>query len=131
MIRPGDVVSDRDPDVDDLIEGGFLEPLGHGLYYEPRYNETLGMFIPPSPDEIAEAYGRHTRSAVWLTKSRRDNALGLSTQIPAQPVYMTTGPSRTIKFLRWRFRFIHSSTDDRHNLPALQADHGCQPPGDP
>lgn len=80
-----------------LVRSGEIERLGRGLYHYPRVNERLGIPIGPDPDEIAEALGRQTGSRVLPSGAVAANRLGLSTQVPAKPVYLTDGRTRQVR----------------------------------
>ena len=80
-----------------LVKGGEIERLGRGLYYYPQRNERLGIPLAPDLDEIADALGRQTGSRVIPSGSVAANRLGLSTQVPAKPVYLTDGRTRQVR----------------------------------
>ena len=80
-----------------LTEAQTLKRLGRGLYYYPKVNKRLGIAIPPDPDEIADALARQTGSRIAPSGATAANRLGLSTQVPAKPVYLTDGQSRRIR----------------------------------
>jgi len=77
-----------------LVRGGEVQRLGRGLYHYPRINERLGIPLGPDFDEIAEALARQTGSRVVPSGAVAANRLGLSTQVPAKPVYLTDGRTR-------------------------------------
>lgn len=60
-------------------------------------NERLGIPIGADPDEIAEALSRQTGSPVLPSGAVAANRLGLSTQVPAKPVYPTDGQTRQVR----------------------------------
>lgn len=80
-----------------LTKIGVLRRLGRGLYSYPKVNKRLGITVPPSADEIANALARKTGSRVAPSGAMAANQLGLSTQVPAKPVYLTDGRSRQTK----------------------------------
>lgn len=92
-----------------LVKTGQLTRLGRGLYHSPGVNERLGIPIVPDPDEIAEALGRQTGARVVPSGAAAANRLGLSTQVPAQPVYLTDGRSRQVRIGRMIFRIRHAA----------------------
>jgi hypothetical protein len=49
------------------------------------------------PDDIAAALGRQTGSRVAPSGALAANRLGLSTQVPARPVYLTDGRTRQVR----------------------------------
>lgn len=74
-----------------LAKAGEIQRLGRGLYHYPLINERLGISLSPDLDEIAEALARQTGSKVVPSGAVAANRLGLSTQVPAKPVYLTDG----------------------------------------
>lgn len=80
-----------------LVRSGKIERLGRGLYHYPQTNEHLGIPIAPDLDEIADALGRQTGSRVVPSGAVAANRLGLSTQVPAKPVYLTDGRTRQVR----------------------------------
>jgi hypothetical protein len=80
-----------------LARSGTVQRLARGLYYYPTINKRLGIAIPPEVDAIADAVGRQTRSRIAPSGATAANHLGLSTQVPAKPVYLTDGRSRQIR----------------------------------
>lgn len=78
-----------------LVKAGQLRRLARGLYDFPKLHAKLGA-LSPAPDDIAHALARETGSQVQIAGARAANALGLSTQVPAQSTYLTDGPSRRV-----------------------------------
>ncbi len=80
-----------------LTRAGDLQRLGRGLYYYPRINPRLRMAATPDIDDIAEAIGRQTGTRLIPSGAVAANRLGLSTQVPAKPVYLSDGRSRRVR----------------------------------
>jgi hypothetical protein len=78
-----------------LVKSGQLRRLARGLYDFPKLHPKLGL-LSPAPDDVAHALARETGSQVQIAGARAANALGLSTQVPAQSTYLTDGPSRRV-----------------------------------
>ena len=78
-----------------LVKRGQLRRLARGLYDFPKVHPKLGP-LSPAPDDVAQALARETGSQVQIAGARAANALGLSTQVPAQSTYLTDGPSRRV-----------------------------------
>ncbi|HTU19342.1 MAG TPA: DUF6088 family protein [Gemmataceae bacterium] len=74
-----------------------IQRLGRGLYHYPQMNERLGIPLSPDADEIADALARQTGSRIAPSGAVAANRLGLSTQVPAKPVYLTDGRSRQVR----------------------------------
>ena len=90
-----------------LSKQGTLQRLARGLYYYPRTNPRLGMVVSPSADEIAAALARQTGSRIAPSGALAANRLGLSTQVPAKPVYLTDGRSREVRVGNQVFAMKH------------------------
>lgn len=78
-----------------LVKNGQLRRIARGLYDLPKLHPKLGP-LSPAPDDVAKALARATGSQVQIAGARAANALGLSTQVPAQSTYLTDGPSRRV-----------------------------------
>ena len=79
-----------------LANEGIIRRLRRGLYDYPRLHPALGP-VPPDPDLIAAALARKNGSRIQSTGARAANALGLSTQVAARPIYLTDGGRRTLQ----------------------------------
>jgi len=80
-----------------LAKAETVQRLGRGLYCHPRINKRLGIAIPPDVDAIAGALARQTGSRIVPSGATAANCFGLSTQVPAKPVYLTDGRSRKVQ----------------------------------
>lgn len=90
-----------------LVRQGSLSRIGRGLYHRPRINERLGIAVPPDADDVAAALGRQTGDAVVPSPAVFANRLGLSMQVPAKPVYHTTGKSRKVQVGSHTYQLKH------------------------
>lgn len=79
-----------------LVKKGVIRRLDRGVYDFPKLHPTLGT-LSPSADNLAQAISAQTGDTVFPSGAAAANFLGLSTQVPAKPVYMTNGLSRTKK----------------------------------
>ena len=100
-----------------LSQQGDLRRIGRGLYHMPRINSFLGIEVPPDADTVADAIGRQTGDRIAPSPAVTANRLGLSTQIPAKLVYLTTGRSKSIVVGSRTFYFRHVSP---HKLPDVR-----------
>jgi hypothetical protein len=89
-----------------------VKRLGQGLYHIPKLNPTLGIEVSPDMDAVAQAIARKTGSRVVPSGAVAANWLGLSTQVPAKPVYLTDGKSRNIRVGGSVFTMKHVSPRD-------------------
>jgi len=118
-----------------LARAGVLSRIGRGLYHLPRVNPRLGIAVPPDPDAVAAAIGRQCGDTIAPSDAVVANRLGLSTQIPAKPVYLTTGRSRTVRVGNQTLRFKRVSSRrmpaaERAVTDALQVLHDAGPDPD-
>jgi hypothetical protein len=98
-----------------LARSGAIKRLARGLYSTPKRNPRLGIDVPPDLDEIAAALGRQTGSRIVPSGAVAANQLGLSTQVPAKPVYFSDGRSRTVRVGQYTVQIKHAQPKD---LPA-------------
>ena len=76
-----------------------LRRLARGLYEFPRKHPELGT-LSPDIEKIAKALvGKH-RIRLQPAGAYATNLLGLSEQVPAKVIFLTDGPSRTVKIGR-------------------------------
>lgn len=79
-----------------------LERLAKGIYYKPIVTEYGNVY--PSAEKIVRAIAEHEHTEILPTGESALNALGLSTQVPMKPVYLTTGSPRVITVGRKQIR---------------------------
>jgi hypothetical protein len=79
-----------------FARNGTIRRLARGVYDYPREHPMLG-FLTPSAETIAKALAGRDRTRLQPTGAYAANALGLSEQVPAKVVFLTDGPSRTVK----------------------------------
>ena len=91
-----------------LARKGVIRRLNWGLYDYPKTSKSLGL-LSPAPIVVAQAMARQTGSKIQITGARAANTLGLTDQVPAKVVYLTDGPSRTIKIGNQSISLRHAS----------------------
>ena len=96
-----------------LVQRGMLQRLDRGVYSYPKVSPTLGP-LTPSPDAVAQAVAKATGSKLQVSGARAANALGLSTQVPSSSVYLTDGPSRTVRVGRHTIQIKHAPAKQLH-----------------
>ena len=79
-----------------LAKAGKIRRISRGVYDIPKNHPTLGP-LSPDPDAVARAIADQSGYRLQPTPARAANALGLSSQVPAQIVYLIDGSSRKIK----------------------------------
>ncbi len=73
-----------------------IRRLARGVYDFPKQHPVLGA-LQPSADAVARALAGRDRTRLQPAGAYAANALGLSEQVPAKVVFLTDGPSRTVK----------------------------------
>ena len=79
-----------------LVKDGSLRRLGRGLFDFPKVSARLGV-LSPDADQVAEAIARKSGGGVRKSGAFAANALGLSTQVPATQVYLTTAAPAKVR----------------------------------
>lgn len=79
-----------------LTQSGHIATVGRGVYVRPKVSRYVGT-VMPEPFKIAEAIARSTGATVQLHGAEAARHFGLTTQVPTQPVYLTTGPTRHVR----------------------------------
>jgi predicted transcriptional regulator of viral defense system len=78
-----------------LEQKGLLKRLAFGIYLYPKNSKLLGE-LTPTVEEIASAIAARDKARIIPTGSYALNALGLSTQVPLNAVYLTDGATRKV-----------------------------------
>src|SRR5262245_31765175 len=79
-----------------LAQKGTIRRLARGVYDFPKEHPVLGR-LQPSAEAVAKALAGRDRTRLQPAGAYAANALGLSEQVPAKAVFLTDGPSRTVK----------------------------------
>src|SRR5579885_852602 len=79
-----------------LARKGTIRRLARGVYDFPKEHPVLGL-LAPSADAVARALAGRDRTRLQPTGAYAANILGLSEQVPAKAVFLTDGPTRTVK----------------------------------
>ena len=79
-----------------LARSGRLLRVCQGAYVHPV--ETRFGSRPPAVDKVVASLSALWGETITPCGGAEANALGLTTQVPVRPVYLTSGPSRRLKF---------------------------------
>lgn len=79
-----------------LMRKGTIRRLARGVYDFPKEHPVLGT-LSPSAEDVAMALAGRDCTRLQPAGAYAANALGLSEQVPAKAVFLTDGPSRTVK----------------------------------
>ena len=87
-----------------LEKNGEISRVARGIYAILEQDSIIGE-LQPSTEKIAEAIRKRDKARIIPTGSLALNALGLSTQVPTNLVYLTDGSARTVDLGKRKIRF--------------------------
>jgi hypothetical protein len=89
-----------------LARRGELMRIARGLYVRP----VATRFGPraPAAEKVVQALGRAFGEVVVQSGATIANGLGLTTQVPIRPVYLTSGPSRRLTLGKQKVEVRHA-----------------------
>lgn len=91
-----------------LVDAGKMSRVARGIYMRQKVDDVIGP-LTPSIDELAKAIARRDRARIAPTGIYALNRLGLSTQVPANIIYLTDGAARKIRIGRRTITFKRTS----------------------
>ncbi|KLU02226.1 hypothetical protein RISK_005292 [Rhodopirellula islandica] len=117
-----------------LAEEETIRRVQTGLYDYPRYSELLDRTLGPDIFQVASALARKFKWEIQPDGASALNLMGLSTQVPAQYLFHSDGPTREYQINRTKLRFKRVATREMkfkqpesavivHGLKSLGPDH--------
>lgn len=91
-----------------LAKAGQILRIARGVYVRPKESRYIGKVLP-EPFKIAEAIARTTGATVQVHGAEAARRLEISTQVPTQPVFCTSGPNRRFRVGNLEIRLKHTS----------------------
>lgn len=91
-----------------LVNRKEVDRVSRGIYSRLQQDPVWGT-LKPTVEDIAEAIRRRDKARIIPTGTLALNALGLSTQVPMNPVYLTDGAARTINVGKRKIVFKKTS----------------------
>ncbi len=95
-----------------LVQEGVIQRLRAGIFVRPEYNRFVGK-VPPEISKVINLIAKKNGETIQLHGAAVANKFKISTQVPIQPVYYTSGTTRTIRIGELRVKFIHTSNHQR------------------
>ncbi|WP_416400215.1 DUF6088 family protein [Alicycliphilus denitrificans] len=89
-----------------LAKAGSVERIGHGLYLVPKSGR-FGIKAMPAPELVARIVAEAEGATIEVHGAEAARRLGLSTQMPAQAVFQTTGSSHQLRLGKLVVRLQH------------------------
>lgn len=91
-----------------LARSGQIAAVSRGVYVRPKMSRFVGS-VMPEPYKVAEAIARSTGAVIQVHGAEAARQFGLTTQVPTQAVYLTTGPSRRLKMGKLEVTLKHTT----------------------
>ena len=79
-----------------LVRQGFIERVTRGVFMRAEVSRFAGK-VSPSPQQVAETIAKTTGAIVQVHGAEAARRLELTTQVPTQSVFITSGPSKRIR----------------------------------
>ncbi|MFA6038310.1 MAG: DUF6088 family protein [Legionellales bacterium] len=95
-----------------LVNEGLIQRLRPGIFVRPEYNRFVGK-VSPEISKIINLIAKKNGETIQLHGAVAANQFKISTQVPIQPVYYTSGTTRVIRIGELKVKFIHTSNHQR------------------
>ena len=79
-----------------LVKQGEMVRVSRGVFVRPRESRYVGQ-VMPEPAKIAQAIAKAHGETIQVHGAEAARLLGLTTQMPLQSVFNTSGPNRELK----------------------------------
>ena len=89
-----------------LARRGGLIRAGRGIYVHPVQSR-FGTRAP-AVEQVIEAFARQRGEVIVASGAAAANALGLTTQVPIQPIYLTSGRNRLVQLGKQLIKLKHA-----------------------
>lgn len=90
-----------------LLDAEIIKKVLTGIYYYPEYSQLLEKYILPDINKVVDLISKKNNWKIFPEGNTALNYLGLSTQIPAKYIYISTGPSRKYNIENLTLEFKH------------------------
>lgn len=90
------------------MRAGLIDRVARGVFVRPEVSRYVDK-VMPEPIRVAETLAKSTGAVVQVHGAEAAWRLGLTTQVPVQSVFNTSGPSRRIRFGQMEIRLQHAS----------------------
>ncbi len=102
-----------------LTKSGEITRVTRGIYVRPKENRFVGKTMP-SPIAVIKEIATNTGEIIQVNGAEAARQFGFSTQVPAQPTYLTTGRSRNLTIGALEIHLKHTS-NRKIPLPGTKA----------
>jgi hypothetical protein len=91
-----------------LVRAGAIERVTRGVFVRPEVSRFAGK-VMPEPFKVAQTIARSSGASLQVHGAEAARRLGLTTQVPTQPVFLTSGPPRRLRMGSMEVRLQHAS----------------------
>jgi len=91
-----------------LVKKGELSRVTSGIYVRPKTNRFVGKVMPDMKRVIA-TMAKSNGETVQVHGAEAARKFKLTTQVPAQPMYYTSGSTRQVSVGKLKVKFVHAS----------------------
>lgn len=91
-----------------LATAGEIKRVLRGVYVRPKVNPYIGEILPSTYD-IVKTITASSGETIQIHGAEAVKQLGLSTQAPVKPIFLTTGRSRTLTLGKLEIEFRHTT----------------------
>ena len=95
-----------------LEKRGVIRRVLRGVYDKPKYSKAINEYAVPYPNEIAKAIARGLKWEIAPNGNAALNILSLSTQVPANWSYVSTGPYKKYNINNVTIEFNHRANKE-------------------
>ena len=103
-----------------LVKEGFVERVVRGVFFRPRISRFVGK-VSPEMSRVVEVIAKGRCETVQVHGAEAARRFKLTTQMPMQPVYNTSGTSREISVGNLKAKLIHTSDPRKLQLAGKKA----------
>ena len=89
-----------------LVKAGLIERVTRGIFVRPEINRFVGSVVPEAL-KVIETVAKSTGSVVQVHGAEAARRLELTTQVPTQSIFVTSGPSKRIRVGKMEIRLQH------------------------
>ena len=94
-----------------LAQSGKIKMVADNIFVKPKTHKLLGELAPALP-KVVKALTTKQGYVCQITGAEAANRLGLSTQVPMKPIYLTSGPSRLVKLGKLELELRHKPSGE-------------------
>lgn len=90
-----------------LVKEGEIERISRGVFVRPKHSPHMKRSIMPSVNQVIKSKAKVNNEKIQIHGAEAARRFNISTQMPTQPIYYTTGTSREIQIGRTKVKLEH------------------------